>query len=212
MNLNIELFKNNPYLEVITGPMYSGKSMEINRRLVSIYYYNKSNPDKAIKSIVVRPLTDTRSEDTRKIPYKEFEQMLVDADLEDFRDQSIFIDKLSNFDFIVFDEAQFLSESYIYVIQKLLEHDKYILVAGLDKDYTGEPFSEFMKWAVCDADSVSKLTGLCSNCGKPSTAVHLLADTSNLENNIVVEDSNNRYLPMCRKCLMKFRRRVKSNK
>ena len=35
------IFKDTPYLEVIAGGMYSGKSQEINRRLTNIDYYNQ---------------------------------------------------------------------------------------------------------------------------------------------------------------------------
>ena len=87
----------------------------------------------------------------------------------------------------------------------LLSKNKYILISGLDKDYRGEPFSEFMQWVLCVADDVTKLTAICAKCGKPSTAAKLICtdgSDSKSSGNIFIEDENHKYVPMCRKCMM----------
>ena len=72
---------------------------------------------------------------------------------------------LMNYDMIVFDEAQFFTGHIKTLVKFLLSKNKYILISGLDKDYRGEPFSEFMQWVLCVADDVTKLTAICAKCG-----------------------------------------------
>lgn len=65
-----QIYKDTPYLEAIVGPMFSGKSQEINRRLIYIDYYNQSrmtafDGTQVINYIIVRPNTDVRSDEVR---------------------------------------------------------------------------------------------------------------------------------------------------
>lgn len=204
-NIVIGNIKNVPHLEVITGGMFSGKSIEISRRLTSIYYYNQSNSNNQVRSLVIRPLTDNRSEETRNIPYKQFEQMLIEANITP-RMENHLESKLLNYDMIIFDEAQFFEGGISQLIEFLLDHDKYVLVCGLDKDYKMEPFSEFMKWVLASADEVTKLHAVCSKCGRPSDGAKLIStsDCDQIDSNIFIEDDNHKYIPLCRKCMKSY--------
>ena len=113
------------------------------------------------------------------------------------------LELIDRYDIIILDEAQFFSSEVIDQVESLLNEDKYVIVSGLDKDCFGKPFSKFMQWALCLADDVTKLTAICAKCGAPSTMAKLVSmDPSEIiEGNIIIEDENHKYVPMCRKCM-----------
>ena len=202
-----KIFKDTPYLEAIVGPMFSGKSQEINRRLIYIDYYNQSrmtafDGTQVINYIIVRPDTDVRSAEVRAVPYQARNWKYV-------RNDNIFSDTdgneidLFNYDYIILDEAQFFKSDVINQVKLLLAENKYVIVSGLDKDYLGNPFSKFMSWSLCQADDVTKLIAICACCGAPSTMAKLISKDNSeiIEGNIIIEDENHQYVPMCRKCM-----------
>ena len=202
------IFKDTPYLEVIAGGMYSGKSQEINRRLTNIDYYNQHRESEfdgsdKIRYIILKPNTDTRSADIRKIPYVDKNLVVVSKSDINHDVNGDYISLVKDYDYIILDEAQFFDSKIISTIKLLLEENKYVLVAGLDKDHKGEPFSDFMKWVLAVADEVTKLTAICANCGSPSTMAKLVSKNPNekFTGNIIIEDENHRYVPLCRKCM-----------
>lgn len=202
-----KIFKDTPYLEAIVGPMFSGKSQEINRRLIYVDYYNKSristyNGTEVIRYIIVRPNTDNRSEEIRSVPYHHRNWKYVSSDniFEGIDGSEI---NLLDYDYIILDEAQFFQSNVIDQVKMLLLENKYVIVAGLDKDYLGNPFSRFMSWSLCQADDVTKLTAICAVCGAPSTMAKLISKDNDeiIEGNIIIEDEDHQYVPMCRKCM-----------
>lgn len=199
----LKIVKGIPYLEVITGPMFAGKSQEVNRRLINIDYYNKHRTENfkgkdTVSYVVLRPEVDTRSEEVRKIPYSDKNWMFVPKD-------NILAPGIERYDYIILDEAQFFSTEVIEQLEYLLKKDKYVIVCGLDKDYRSKPFSEMMKWALAVADEVTKLTAICASCGSPSTMMKLVSKNpqESFDDNIIIEDDNHKYVPMCRKCFNK---------
>ena len=203
----LKIMKGVPVLEAIVGPMFSGKSQEINRRLIYIDYYNESRRSafdgtETISYIIIRPDTDNRSSEVRKVPYQ-------DRNWKYSKHDNIFKDSDGNpidllkYDYIILDEAQFFTSDVIDQVKMLLNEDKYVIVSGLDKDCFGEPFSKFMQWVLCLADDVTKLTAICARCGAPSTMAKLISldESEVIEGNIIIEDENHKYVPMCRKCM-----------
>ena len=203
----LKIMKGVPVLEAIVGPMFSGKSQEINRRLIYIDYYNESRRSafdgtETISYIIIRPDTDNRSSEVRKVPYQ-------DRNWKYSKHDNIFKDSDGNpidllkYDYIILDEAQFFTSDVIDQVKMLLNEDKYVIVSGLDKDCFGEPFSKFMQWVLCLADDVTKLTAICARCGAPSTMAKLISldESEVIEGNIIIEDENHKYVPMCLKCI-----------
>lgn len=202
-----QIYKDTPYLEAIVGPMFSGKSQEINRRLIYIDYYNQSrmtafDGTQVINYIIVRPNTDVRSDEVRSVPYQTRNWKYVQND-NIFSDMDGNEIDLFDYDYIILDEAQFFKSDVIDQVKLLLAENKYVIVSGLDKDYLGNPFSKFMSWSLCQADDVTKLTAICACCGAPSTMAKLISkyDSEIIEGNIIIEDENHQYVPMCRKCM-----------
>lgn len=203
----LKIMKGVPVLEAIVGPMFSGKSQEINRRLIYIDYYNESRRSafdgtETISYIIIRPDTDNRSSEVRKVPYQDRNWKYSKHD-DIFKDSDGNPIDLLEYDYIILDEAQFFTSDVIDQVKMLLNEDKYVIVSGLDKDCFGEPFSKFMQWVLCLADDVTKLTAICARCGAPSTMAKLISldESEVIEGNIIIEDENHKYVPMCRKCM-----------
>lgn len=204
---HLRVIRDTPYLEVITGPMFSGKSQEISRRISNLDYYNRNrienfDGDNQVRYIILRPNIDTRSIKIRPLPYKDYTTVNAHDICHDMSGK--FIDIFKDYDYIILDEAQFFGREAIEQVKILLEDNKYVIVCGLDKDYKGDPFSEFMSWALAASDETTKLSAVCAVCGAPSTMHKLVClnkdEYDKLRTNIIIEDENHKYVPMCRKC------------
>ena len=72
---------------------------------------------------------------------------------------------------------------------------KRVIIAGLDKDYKGEPFG-FIPNLMCEADYLLKLRAICVICG--NFASYTKRTTS--ETKQVVIGELNKYEARCRNC------------
>ena len=120
-------------LELIIGPMFSGKSTELIRR---IRLYQKIDN----KVLVVKPSIDNRYND-KKLTTHNFDSvecMVVDS-LEE-------IDSLiCNYDVLILDEGQFFANLKKYVVCWLKKNIIHIIIGGLDGDYKREPIGEILE-------------------------------------------------------------------
>ena len=64
---------------------------------------------------------------------------------------------------VAVDEAQFFDEGLIDVCSRLVEDGLVVLVAGLDRNFKGEPFGP-MPGLLAMADDVMKLRAVCMKC------------------------------------------------
>ncbi len=140
-------------LEVITGPMFSGKTEELIRRLRREQIAGKS-------VLVLRPEVDTRVEAEVIATHNGLEMPAIIV-----RNGSL-THPAEDYDVIGIDEMQFFSEvTAISDIDWLVQGlDKKIIVAGLDMNYRKEPFT-VMPHLMAIADRVNKLTAICNTCG-----------------------------------------------
>jgi len=151
-------------LEVITGPMFSGKSEELARRLRRATYANR-------RIMVIKPTQDHRKsrsifviiqEDPRLKDYKYLATQTLSHPKE--------LENLINAfhpDILAIDETQFLEAKFLEYIEELLEKNKSrgftIIAAGLDMDAWRKPFG-IMPQLMAMADEVLKLTAICPIC------------------------------------------------
>ena len=146
-------------IEVVTGPMFCGKSEELIRRI------NRELIAKR-KALVVKPVVDSRHPPGKVISHagREIPAIVID-DPDDLR-------KYTEYDVIGIDEVQFFDIRLLSVVQFLNSHGVRIIVAGLDKDFLGEPF-----YLTCQlmglAHRVDKLTSVCTVCGNDATETFL---------------------------------------
>jgi thymidine kinase len=141
------------WIEVICGPMFSGKTEELIRRLKRAQIARQ-------KVEIFKPMIDTRyheehvvSHDANSIPSTPVES-------------SSNIELLASDTRVVgIDEAQFFDDGIVDVCNKLANQGIRVIVAGLDLDYTGKPFGP-MPNLLAMAEYVTKLHAICTHTGQ----------------------------------------------
>jgi thymidine kinase len=174
-------------IEVITGPMFSGKSEELIRRLkrarIARQRVSCFKPDLDVR--YHRTAIASHSEQTLEaVPVANVEEM-----------KAILMPKIDEIEVIGVDEAQFLGEGLVKLANELVQLGKRVILAGLDTSFTGEPF-EPVPHLLAIADEVIKLSAVCMQCGAP--AVHTQRLGSNQE--LVVVGAAGVYEARCRAC------------
>ena len=144
-------------IEVICGPMFSGKSEELLRRLKRASIAKR--PFQLFK-----PATDTR--------YSENEVVSHSGQKLECTPTSNPYDIIQNIKkgttIVAIDEAQFFDDSIVTVALQLTELGIRVITAGLDMDSRGTPFGS-MPQLLAVAEDVTKLTAVCEACGEAAT-------------------------------------------
>lgn len=178
-------------LEVICGPMFSGKSEELMRRLRRATIAKQ-------KVITFKPALDDRysieyvvSHDGTK--HKALPLNSVDTIESIVQSQEATV--------IGLDEAQFFSPDIVAIICKLVEQQKRVIVAGLDLDFRGIPFG-IMPLLMAIADNVTKLRAICTECGKDAHFTQRLVNNqpAKFDDPIILIGAQEAYHARCRGC------------
>ncbi|MDE5651674.1 MAG: thymidine kinase [Ureaplasma sp.] len=155
------------WIEVICGPMFSGKTDELLNRLNKIKYAKE-------KYIIFKPVIDTRTSGIIQSRTKKWEKAIEISHPKEI------IQFLENSDekykVIAIDEAQFFSHELVDICMKLSKDKYHIIISGLDKNFKGEPFGSTMPGLLAIADSVKKLSAACNICGAHATFSKLIDD------------------------------------
>ena len=201
-------------IEVITGPMYSGKSTELIRRLERSQIAGE-------EIIVFKPSKDTRSNEGyiesrigTKIKCKTIDKSakIIDYFEEERRTElSKILSKACcqvfyNFDrmpkykktVVGIDEAQFFDDNIIEVCEKLADENIRVIISGLDMDYKRKPFKNISK-LLTKADDILKLNAVCVECG--DNAIYSYKKENN--NKRLEVGDQDKYKALCRKCYIK---------
>ncbi len=105
---------------------------------------------------------------------------------------------------VAIDEVNFFveeQEEFIVLIQSLVENGKKVIVSGLDLNFRAEPFSP-MPELLAFADTVTKLTAICSQCGNDVFCItqRLIDGKPAHYNDPLIIVGATQYEPRCRKC------------
>jgi thymidine kinase len=155
-------------IEVISGPMFCGKSEELIRRIRRIQIAK-------IPFQCFKPSIDTRYELNHLCSHDRPDSKTIKLEqIDSIKDLIGKINKDTKV--IAIDEVQFLGDekgldknkdNIIDTLRHIAyDRDIHILVAGLDKDFRGEPFT-FMGPLLAIADDVTKLKAVCKKCYNP---------------------------------------------
>ena len=173
----------NGIIEVICGPMFSGKTEELIRRLVRAQIAKKTVH-------IFKHSTDNRYSEDYIVSHNK--NRIKCHSLND-TNQIMYLS--DNIDIIGIDEAQFFDDSIIDVSNNLAKEGKRIIVAGLDRDYKAIPFGP-MANLLTHADYITKLNAICMVCGnQASFSQRLTKDKAQ----ILVGESE-KYEARCRNC------------
>ena len=177
-------------LEVICGPMKSGKTHEVIHRVDKLMYVEE------FSFLIVKPAVDTR-DDTVKSRFGKLslECVFVESPKEvflEYADEQV----------VVIDEAHFFDDSLVAVVEELLARGVHVIVSGLDLDFRGEPFAP-MPSLLALADEVYKLVAVCdvAGCSNVASRTQRLVDGSPArydEPLIVVGDVEEGYQVRCK--------------
>jgi thymidine kinase len=174
------------HLELIIGPMFSGKSTELIRKIRLAKIINK-------KVLVIKPLIDSRY-DPNKIVSHSFEAEACET--VNFLKQ---LDaKIKDYDLIIIDEGQFFPDLKEYTLCWVDKYEKEIIIGGLDGDFKRNPIGQILD-LIPHSNKCTKLSSLCKICndGKEAIFTHRTVRQDSQEQ--VQIGGAESYMPLCRK-------------
>jgi len=158
-------------IEVITGPMFSGKSEELIRRLKRARIARQ-------RVACYKPDIDLRYHRTAIASHgSQTHEAHTVTNVERLR-EALF-PQLHEIDVVGVDEAQFFDEAIIPLSVELVHLGKRVVMAGLDTTFTAEPFGPIPA-LMAIADEVTKLSAVCMVCGQPAIHTQRLGQSQEL--------------------------------
>jgi thymidine kinase len=175
-------------LEVITGPMFSGKSEELIRRLKRARIAKQ-------RVACYKPDIDLRYHRTAIASHSSqtHDAVTVAPTSDRLREDLFSTDKIQDVDVIGLDEAQFFDPDIIPLVLELVHLGKRVILAGLDTTFANEPFGPVPNLMAL-ADEVTKLSAVCMVCGQPAIHTQRLGQSQEL----VVVGATGLYEARCR--------------
>jgi thymidine kinase len=148
-------------LEVITGPMFSGKSEELIRRLKRARIARQ-------RVMCFKPDIDLRYPRTAIASHSsQTHDAITVASVERLREA--LYPQLDNIEVVGVDEVQFFDPDIIPLAVELIALGKRVIMAGLDTTFAAEPFGPVPN-LMAISDTVTKLSAVCMVCG--AAAIH----------------------------------------
>ena len=181
---------NTGWIEIITGPMYCGKSEELIRRIRRVKIARQQ-----IK--VFKPMIDHRYSKSDVVSHSgaSIEAIPIDhpEEILERTDEQI--------DVIAIDEVNFFPPEIITICEKMADSGKRVILAGLDRDFRGEPFGAIPE-LLARADYVEKLQAICVICGNPATRTQRLINgqPASDQDPVIMVGASEFYEARCRKC------------
>jgi thymidine kinase len=172
------------WVEVICGPMFSGKSEELIRRVTRSLIAR-------VPVQVFKPALDRRYGPERVVSHS---ALSVGAEpVKTSRDLLLGVDEHTRV--VGVDEGQFFDHGLVAVVDLLAAAGKQVIVAGLDLDYLRRPFGPIPE--LCGrAEYVTKTLAVCHRCGGPALYTQRIVASDEL----VVLGAHGAYEARCRSC------------
>ena len=170
-------------LEVICGPMFSGKTEALIKRA------NEFIRDK--KTICIfKPSIDNRYSKNYIVSHnnKKIKCHTIKSSKE-------ILNYINDSDIIAIDEVQFFDIEIINVLTKIISEGKSIIVAGLDRDYRAKPFLQISNLIEL-SNNITRLNAICVKCG--DIANFSYRKTNDISRVLIGESE--KYEPRCEKC------------
>jgi thymidine kinase len=172
------------WIEVVCGPMFSGKSEELIRRLRRAMIARK-------RVEVFKPVIDNRYSNDEIVSHGDLRMMsqVVPNAGEilnriDWRTEVVGVD-----------EANFMGPDLVNVAERLADSGKQVIIAGLDTDYLGRPFAPIPD-LLAHAESITKTLAVCVRCGNPAKHTQRLRGADEL----IAVGGADLYEARCRRC------------
>ena len=177
------------YLELILGPMFSGKTTKL------IDVYNKASYCKH-NILVINYEEDTRYSKNKLSTHSKLmipcimsssiREVLEEHDIEDYK-------------YVLINEGQFFDDIVETVIE-LVNNNKKVYISGLDGDFKRNKIGNLLD-LIPYADNYYKLKALCAECKNGEKGIFSYRKTKEQEQKVIGSDN---YIPLCRSCYDKF--------
>lgn len=178
-------------IEVVVGPMFSGKSEELIRRLKRARIARQ-------RVACFKPDIDLRYHRTAIASHSsQTHDAVTIANVAELR--RALYRQMPEIEVVGIDEAQFLDESIVQLAGELVHLGKRVILAGLDTTFTGDPFGPIPA-LMAVADEVTKLSAVCMVCGEPAIHTQRLGKSREL----VVVGAAGVYEARCRACFRPY--------
>jgi len=171
------------HVEVILGPMFSGKTTELVRRIRK-YTVAKHH------CIVIKYSRDTRytNEDETATHDRTTIRAKPCSSLEEVEDI------VKDYDVVGIDEGQFFA-TVVEFSEKMANLGKIVIVACLDGTFQRKPFGRVLE-LIPLAESVTKLNSVCMRCYNEAAFTKRLG----CETEVEVIGGADKYIAVCRRC------------
>lgn len=179
--------RQNGWVEVICGSMFSGKTEELIRRMKRAQFANQ-------KMLLFKPLIDDRYHASNIVSHQGTSIQAIPV-----KDSSEIVTSWTDEKVIAIDEAQFFDKGIVAVCNQLADNGVRVILAGLDMDYLGVPFGP-MPELLAIAEYVTKVHAICLSCGNLAHYSHRISH----EEGQVVVGAIEKYQPLCRTCYTKL--------
>jgi len=178
------------WIEVICGPMFSGKSEELIRRVKRLEYAKK-------EVLVFKPTLDDRYANDEVVSHSKLKTRSININ----RAADIMRHLTPTTYAIAVDEVQFIDEGIIELARNLASKGLRVILAGLDTDFRGEPFLVVAK-LLSIAEYIQKLAAICVVCGAPATRTQriIAGQPAFYDDPIIKVGASESYEARCRHC------------
>lgn len=181
------LYQGTGEIQLIVGPMFSGKSTELMRRVRRYEIAQKH-------VCVINHCSDQRYNNGKAvISSHDFvqKQAIMAPSIEEVLKNN---NDLNDFDVVAIDEGQFFPD-IDEMTEFLANSGKVVIVAALDGTFARKPFGCIAN-LISKADTVDKLLAVCYCCGMPAPfSARLSSETAE-----IVVAGQDKYVAACRKC------------
>ena len=174
-------------IELIIGPMFSGKSTRLIEQMRKYVY-------KAKKTIMVKYYADQRYSEKSEVVTHD----LIKYDSINCKLLRNSFETLKQYDVIGIDEGQFFAD-LVEVCEELALLGKIVLIAALNGDFRMEPFPVIQR-IIAKSDKIKLLKAYCFNCHKDAKFSLRIVQS----NETVLIGAGEAYKPACRECHVFF--------
>ena len=172
------------WIEIICGPMFSGKSEELIRRIRRAEIARQ-------RVQIFKHAIDARYDGASIVSHNH--QSLPSVAVQTSAEIVAQVDDRT--EVVAIDEGQFFDADLVEACNRLANLGKRVIVAGLDTDYRGLPFGP-MPNLMAAAEYVTKQLAICMQCGDPANFNQRLTESRDQ----IVGGAQGTYEARCRRC------------
>lgn len=183
------------HLEVICGPMFSGKTEELIRRIRRVQFARR-------KVLVFKPSIDSRyvldqvvSHSDHKIPSTPVSSVNEIRENLDAQAEPVEV--------VGLDEIHFFEPEIVALCEELVSKGMRVIAAGLCEDYLARPFGS-MPELLAHADTITKLWAVCMRCGQPASKTQRVSRSGKkVKDEQILVGASLFYEARCRSCFIR---------